>query len=161
MTLYSFDTNSWITGWRYYDIRSFSDVWAGIDDAIDRGKVRCVKMVHEDLGAKDDGIFRWVAKREGKLVYPTDDVLMGAVRRVLAVHPNLFHPDSRKSASDPWVIALALACDGVVVCEEAKYQGPNYRWAKIPTACCDLDVRCIDFPEFIAEQHWTFARDRF
>jgi len=58
-----------------------------------------------------------------------------------------------RNGADPFVIALAVARDGVVVTEE--YKG-SLASPKIPVVCEALGVRCITTVEFVQDQGWTF-----
>lgn len=61
---------------------------------------------------------------------------------------------SGRSGADPFVIALALCNDGVVVTDESPKHPSNPR---IPDACDALGVRCLNLVGFIREQGWTFS----
>jgi hypothetical protein len=58
-----------------------------------------------------------------------------------------------RNGADPFVIALAVARDGVVVTEE--YTG-TLASPKIPVVCEALAVRCLTTVEFVQGQGWTF-----
>jgi len=58
-----------------------------------------------------------------------------------------------RNGADPFVIALAVARDGVVVTEE--YTG-TLASPEIPVVCEALAVRCMTTVEFVQDQGWTF-----
>ena len=58
-----------------------------------------------------------------------------------------------RNGADPFVIALAVARDGVVVTKE--YTG-TLASPKIPVVCEALAVRSLTTVEFVQDQGWTF-----
>jgi hypothetical protein len=56
---------------------------------------------------------------------------------------------SDRSGADPFVVALARACGGVVVTEETRR---SIERPKIPGVCDAIGVRCIGLVDFVEEQ---------
>lgn len=59
-----------------------------------------------------------------------------------------------RNEADPFVIALAIARDGVVMTEETL--SGSLDKPRIPNVCAALDIRCLSLVEFVREQNWTF-----
>lgn len=152
--LYSFDTSALINGRR--DLLppvTFPSVWQRIEAMIDVGSIRCVDEVLRELGKKDgDVIHAWAKQRPG-LFLELDPDIQGATSRILSDYPKLVGVGNGRNGADPFVIALALARDGVVVTEERR--GSPTR-PKIPDVCDALGIECLTLVGFIERQHWTF-----
>jgi hypothetical protein len=56
--------------------------------------------------------------------------------------------------ADPFVVALAMARDGVVVTEETR--SGNIERPRIPDACEALGIRWLALMGYVEEQGWTF-----
>jgi len=112
----------------------------------------CPFAVYEDLQLGGDALFDWVDARKSSMIVDLDQPTQLAARTILAKFANMLEPDG-KSASDPWVIALASARGACVVTfENAK--GPNAKHPGIPTVCAGSGVRCMDLYDLIAAENW-------
>lgn len=154
MTLYSFDTSSLINGRRdLLPPATFPSVWERIETKVADGSIRCIEEVARELAKRDgDSVHTWAKGQEGLFVDLDPDV-QEATAKVLAEHPKLLGAGKGRNAADPFVIALALARDGIVVTEE--HRGSLTR-PKIPVVCEAMSVRSLTLVQFIGEQGWTF-----
>jgi hypothetical protein len=117
------------------------------------GSVRCVDEVLRELAKRDgDAVHTWAKGQEDFFVDLDEDV-QEATGRILAAHPKILGTGKGRNGADPFVIALALARDGVVVTEENRGSLTN---PKIPVVCDAMGVRCLTLVQFIGEQGWTF-----
>jgi len=155
VTFYSFDTSSILNGRRdLLPPGTFPTLWANIEEMIDRGNIRCIDLVLEELAKREgDEIHGWAKAQVGLFVPLTEDV-QRAVREVLAAHPRLIGVGSGRSGADPFVIALARVHGGTVVSEETESR--NLTKPKIPDACDALGVRRLSLVGFVQEQSWVF-----
>lgn len=85
-----------------------------------------------ELAKRDcDAVYTWAQGQEG-LFAALDADVQAATTAVLAEHPKLIGAGKGRNAADPFVIALALAREGVVVTEE--HRGSLSK-PKIPVVC--------------------------
>ena len=154
MAFYSFDTSALINGRRdLLPPETFPSVWERVEAMIAAGTIRCVDEVERELAKRDgDAVHTWAKGQEGLFVDLDTDV-QGATSQVLAAHPKLLGTGKGRNGADPFVIALALARDGVVVTEEHRGSITN---PKIPVVCEAVGVRSLTLVQFITEQGWTF-----
>ncbi len=81
---------------------------------------------------------------------PLDDGLQAEVAVVMAACPDLADEENDRSVSDPFVVALAKHTNGTVVTGEKPRKSPNGR-RKIPDACAELHVPCLNWFDFLTE----------
>ncbi len=153
-SLYSFDTSALINGRRdLLPPATFPSVWRRVEDMVADGSVRCVDEVLRELAKRDgDAVHTW-AKNQAGLFVDLDEDVQAATSLVLSKHPKLLGAGKGRNGADPFVIALALAREGVVVTEENRGSPTN---PKIPFVCEALGVRSLTLVQFITEQGWTF-----
>lgn len=118
---------------------------------VDAGDIRSVDLVRDELSARDDEVHQWARDQTNLFVPLTRDVQL-AVRDVLAEHQRMI--GSGRSGADPFVIALALAHNGVVVTEETLSR--SLTKPKIPDVCDAMGVRRLTLLQFVLEQGWVF-----
>lgn len=151
---YSLDTSSLMNGQRdLLPPEVFPTMWQNLQAMIDRGEIRCVDVVREELTRRDDDVAAW-ARGQQDLFLPLGADIQLATRGVLAAHPELLGRGGGRNAADPFVIDLALCCGGTVVTEET----PRGRIdkPKIPDVCDALGVRWTSLVGFVREQGWRF-----
>lgn len=158
MDIYSFDASAFISPWRvYYPRASFPGVWDCFDQLITNRRVRCAEQIMGEIERGGDELWEWVAERRKELIYPTDNAIQEAVRRILHTYPNLVEPTG-KSAGDPWVIALAMVIGASVVTFEVPITDPRSPKVKIPNVCRGYGIPCINVFEVIRREGWRFHR---
>jgi predicted nucleic acid-binding protein len=151
---YSFDTSAILNGRRdLFRPTVFHTLWAQIEDAITAGQVRSADEVQRELARRDDDAKQW-ADAQSDLFVPLELPIQQSAAQILAVHSRLVGQGGRRSAADPFVIALAMVRNGTVVTEETA-RG-NLTSPRIPDVCGDLGVPCVTLMEFIEAQGWTF-----
>jgi predicted nucleic acid-binding protein len=151
---YSFDTSAILNGRRdLFRPAVFQTLWAQIEDAIVAGQIRSVDEVQRELARRDDDARQW-ADAQGDLFVPLELPIQQSAAQILNVHPRLISQGGRRSAADPFVIALAMVRNGTVVTEETA-RG-NVTNPRIPDVCGDLGVPCLNLMEYIEAQGWTF-----
>ncbi|RFC72315.1 DUF4411 family protein [Streptomyces sp. AcE210] len=152
--MYSFDTSSILNGRRdLLPPTVFPSLWSNVEQMIASGSIRSVDVVLEELSRRDDDAHTW-AKGQAALFVPLDLQVQQATTRILAVHPKLLGRGGGRNGADPFVIGLAVACDGCVVTEET----PSGRIEKprIPDVCEALGVPWVNLIGFVSRQDWTF-----
>lgn len=151
---YSFDTSVYINGQRdQFPPDLFPQLWPRIDNLAAIGQIQSVDIVRDELARKDDDVHAW-AKARPHLFVPLSEEVQVSTKEVLRACPKLIGVGSGRSGADPFVIALAMCNDGVVVTDESPKHPSNPR---IPDACDVLGVRCVNLVGFIRERRWTFT----
>jgi predicted nucleic acid-binding protein len=151
---YSFDTSAILNGRRdLFRPTVFHTLWAQIEDAIAAGQIRSVDEVQRELGRRDDDAKQW-ADAQSDLFVPLELPIQQSAAHILNMHERLVGQGGRRSAADPFVIALAIVYNGTVVTEETA-RG-NLTSPRIPDVCGDLGVPCVTLMEYIEAQGWTF-----
>jgi len=152
--LYSFDTSAILNGRRdLFRPTVFHTLWARIEDAIAAGLVRSVDEVRHELNRRDDDARQW-ADAQLDLFVPLEQPIQQGATQILRLYPRLVSQGGRRSAADPFVIALAMVHNGTVVTEETasgKLDRP-----RIPDVCAAVGVPCLNLMGYIEAQGWTF-----
>ncbi|KUI00817.1 hypothetical protein AU190_15935 [Mycolicibacterium acapulense] len=151
---YSFDTSAILNGRRdLFRPTVFQTLWVQIEGAIPDGQIRSVDEVQRELARRDDDARQW-ADAQGDLFMPLELPIQQSATQILNVHPRLVSQGGRRSAADPFVIALAMVRNGTIVTEETATG--NLDKPRIPDVCGDLAVPCLNLMEYIEAQGWTF-----
>lgn len=151
---YSFDTSAFINGRNtIFQPQAFGAIWDAISRLIEDGEVRAVDPVKWELAKKSDEVNAW-AKAQKRLFVPLREPIQRHTKAVLAAHPLLIKDHGgNRSGADPFVIALAMEHDGIVVTEEEK-KG-SLKKPHIPDVCDDLGVRWMPLTDFVVHRGWT------
>ena len=73
-TVYSVDSSALIHGWRrVYRPKNFGFVWEKFDTLIEEGRLRASIEVYNELGRKDDELFKWCKERKEKMFAEIDE----------------------------------------------------------------------------------------
>jgi hypothetical protein len=149
---YSIDTSSLIDAWvRHYAPDVFPRWWVLFEESVGDGQVRASLPVLLDLEKKDDAIHAW-AKVHPQLFISIDEDIQAEVTSILARYSRLVENRKNKSASDPFVIALARLENACVITGE-KPSGTIDK-PKIPDVCQALSIPCINLLEFMRRMKW-------
>lgn len=149
--MYVFDTNVFYALGHYYPSR-FPTIWARIEDLVKDEARQSVKEVLREIenNCPFESIESWAKAHRGIFKPPSDKEMkfimklfekttyQGFVKRqnILKGRP----------VADPFVIAAAkVADDGLVVTLESATTGG----ARIPAACKDFGVNCINLEQFL------------
>lgn len=151
---YSFDTSAILNGRRdLFRPTVFHTLWAQIEDAIEAGQIRSVDEVRNELNRRDDDARQW-ADAQSDLFVPLELPIQQSAAQILNLHPRLVSQGGRRSAADPFVIALAMVRSGTVVTQETATG--NLDRPRIPDVCAAIGVPCLNLMEYIEAQRWTF-----
>jgi hypothetical protein len=126
LTVYSVDSSAFIHGWhRIYRPKNFGFVWDRLGVLIEEGRLKASIEVYNDLGKKDDELFKWCKERKNKLVVDIDAATQAQVARIMAVYPRLVDTVSGRSGSDPFVIALAATANPIMTVVTEEHSGES------------------------------------
>ncbi len=160
MMLYSFDADAFITSWRYLPPHTFPDLWEGLSDLVDNGRLRVALKVFEEVihTREDDPLRVWLTARKDRVIYPFDERIQQSVRTVMAACPDIIDIDMCKHEGDPWAVALALTQKGCVV----TFEEPSARAKplKIPNVCSQFDIPCHKIYEVFRLEGWRWELHR-
>ena len=151
--MYVFDTNVFISLGTYYP-RRFPTIWQRIDSLADSGKLISVRETRRELDTycPFEHILDWVDRHRQVFHTPTNKECefvselfkkpeyLGFVKRhnILKGLP----------VADPFIIASANFNNFCVVTQESE----KAKGARIPTACKDFGVPCIDLEGFLERE---------
>ncbi len=120
-----------------------------------RDDVRAADEVLRELKKKEgDAAFKWCSAHPDMFL-SIDLPIQTAVADVLAHHPQLVAAGGKRSAADPFVIAVAKVNACAVVTGEQrsnKIQRPH-----IPDVCDAMGIGCMSFLEVLRTEGWTFS----
>lgn len=147
--LYVVDTCSFTELRRAYPQKGFPEVWALVDRLAAEGRLLSVEEVAVELDAYDDEVSEWADAHEPLFLPLSEDVQKAAIA-ILAKYPSLVDVKKRKSSADPFVIAVAIVRDAIVVTQEKPSGGPGK--VKIPDVCKALKVPCITLLQLLLDE---------
>lgn len=149
---YVFDTSVWIQIARTHPPDIYRRFWAQLDAAIDGGDVRSPHEVIEEVARGIDGFDRTLRQRAALFV-ALDQQLQMAVEEVMTRCPGLYDGVGERDRGDPFVVAVGHLLGGTVVTRERPRRAPTSPM-KIPDACNQMGVRCLDWFDFLREIRW-------
>jgi hypothetical protein len=150
---YCFDTSAFIEPWnRHYPIDVFPAIWQKLDSLISEGILIAPDEVFQELEKQHDSLLTWVRARKS-VFRPLSDI-QEAVSHILKDFPTLIDSRSDRPAADPFVIALGMVTETIVVTYEqpdAKAKKP-----KIPNVCSRFGIQCVSVMELMRNEGWKF-----
>lgn len=154
--MYSIDASALIDGWtRYYPQDVMPTLWERVDSLIQDGRLVATDEVFTEIKRGDDGLIGWSKKRKAMFI-PPDKTVEDAVRKIVNRFPAFIPQRSPDGAwADPFVIALALARDAIVVTGE-KLVDSKAKALHIPNVCAALSVKSISFLDLIRREGWRW-----
>lgn len=150
---YSFDTDVYITIWRYnYPRDVFIKLWEDLEKFIKEGVILSSSTVLIELSRQRDEIHEFFRQIPDLFVDPVEEEQNYV--RYLINHEDFNKQglsSSEKHLADPYVVALAKVHKLNVVTFETHHQTNS-----IPHACDILDIRCMKFLDFIREENLKY-----
>lgn len=155
--MYVLDTNVFIQLGLYYPSR-FPTIWNRVSDLANSGELVSVREVRRELDTRcsSEQVLEWVDDNR--------HIFHIATNEECQIVSDLFQLNQylgfvkRKSilkglpVADPFIIAAAKSKGYCVVTQESKIKGG----ARIPAACIEFDVDCIDLEDFFDQQNLKF-----
>lgn len=151
--MYVIDTNVFISLGLYYPKR-FPMIWEKVDGLANSGGLVSVREVRRELenNCSSEHVLKWVEQHRHIFHIPTNEECqivseifkkkqyLGFVKRnsILKGMP----------VADPFIIAAAKVKNFCVVTQESN----KSKGARIPTACVDFGVDCIDLEGFLERE---------
>lgn len=150
---YSLDSDAIINAWRDYPITNFPTIWRWMESIGEKQIAGMSEVIFSELERGGDECFKWFKDRKGLFVHSTSEAVEEEVRRLIHKHNN-FGLVTGKNEGDPYVVALAIVENCVVVTNESMSNNPN--GPKVPDVCLVEDISCIKFVEVIRRERVIF-----
>lgn len=151
--IYVIDASSLIRCANFYPRRVFPTIWEKFEQKCAEDCVISSQEIYEDLERRGgDFIQRW-AKDHIKFIETSEEVQRKA-KEILAQWPNLIKPTkiNDSSSSDPFLIAVAILNNGIVITDEAfKRARSQHPKMGIPFVCQSLGIKWISLLEFFEQ----------
>ncbi len=160
--MFYLDANTFIEAKnRYYHMDICPGYWRWILESYAEGAVGSISMVYDELLKGNDELASW-AKENDELFFPTNSYQVQQymvdvsthVSRLPGLKPNAV-PEFLNGA-DPWLVAMAMANDGVVVTHEM----PNPEAKKkifLPDVCDHFDVPYMNTFDLLIQKEAQFV----
>jgi hypothetical protein len=149
---YSLDTSALLDAWvRYYPPDVFGTLWKKFETLIEEGRFLVIDEVLREIKRKDDDVSKWVKTRSGMIV-PLQASIQTRATQIINQFPSLTQSGGMmQGAADPFVIALAVERDLMVVTgEHSKPSKP-----RIPDACKTLGIKCGSMVDLFRAEGWN------
>lgn len=152
---YSLDSDAVINAWRdyHYPIEHFPKIWDWIEAMGRNGVAGMSEVVFKELERGGDECFKWFKKRKQLFVYPHDNNIQKELQR-LVNSCNNFGLITGKNEGDPFVVALAIVKDCLVVTNES--MSNNLNGPKVPDVCRAEGIQWIKFVDIIRREEVQF-----
>lgn len=125
--------------------------WDWLVDLGNQGFIVIPEKVYEEIGKGTDELPSWLHDNRKSFFCSTQAALF-SLQPVLMQYGNPV-PENllEQIGADPYVIAHAHACGGIVISDEVPKAATSPVKKKIPTVCAGLGVECWSFPRFLWE----------
>jgi ribosomal protein L18E len=157
---YCLDSNIYINAWNNHYAYDFCpQYWDTLKSLIENKVILLPKVIYKELLNKDDNLKKWIkqfdkiaVKENAKIIKCFNDLMQKD-----EMHKHLVDIKREKSEADPWLIAHALAIQGVVVSNEAPVAGKSQKKVKIPDVCNNMGIECINEFELVRRLNIHFS----
>ncbi|MGD9897198.1 MAG: DUF4411 family protein [Candidatus Methylacidiphilaceae bacterium] len=151
---YLLDANIFIeAARRYYAFDIAPCYWVALVERASENRLASVAAVKEDIDRGKDELKDWIKHSFQRWILPADEETIKAYARLMQWSTS--HRDYTASAkdefarvSDAWLIAHAMAKGSIVVTNET-YDPKIRKKIKIPNACREFGVRCVNTFEML------------
>lgn len=150
---YSLDSDAAINAWRDYPIDHFPKIWQWIEQMGKNGILGMSEVVFKELEKGGDECFDWFKNRKENFVHPNDDDVQRELDRLVNTYNN-FGLITGKNEGDPFVVALAIVKNCIVVTNES--MSNNMNGPKLPDVCRAEDIHWIKFVDVIRREGVRF-----
>ena len=156
-TIYSLDASSLIDAYRsLYPMENFPALWQEFEKLINNDRLKMSEFAFEEI-MRDEVLDEWCRKNSLKpyLESKIDDSDQRIVRNILSKYPGMLNVKKGTSGADPWVIALAMKFQKVIVVTEEKSTG-NLQYPRIPDVCKASNIECVTIAGIVKKENWIF-----
>jgi hypothetical protein len=155
--VYSVDTSSLIEAYRFlYPMKNFPALWQEFEKLIKSDRLKMSELVFEEV-MQDEVLDKWCRDKVLKpyLESKIDDSDQKTVRNILSKYPGMLNVKKGTSGADPWVVALAMKFQNVIVVTEEKSTG-NLQHPRIPDVCKVSNIECVTIAGIVKKENWIF-----
>jgi len=147
---YCIDASALIDLGRWYpqNMKVFEPIWEKIESLVIKQRLVSPMEVKKEISMGTDNIVNW-CKKHKKMFKDVDICQAQEMHNVQDKYdPEYWYTETNKPGywADPWVIALSICEDTVIVTNENKTK-PN----RIPAIARNFDIKTIDLLEFFKE----------
>lgn len=146
---YSLDSDAIIQAWIDYLIAFFPKVWESLHQLAIDDVVGIAPVIYGELEKGGDELFDWVKERKDDFVAENSDELQAAVAHLVNTYNN-FGLITGKNEGDPYVVALAMVKECVVVTNESMTNDLN--GPKVPDVCREEGIGWAKFVDIIKNE---------
>jgi hypothetical protein len=153
LPVYSLDTSGLLDGVeRYYPPANFPALWERVDELILDGRLLMSEEAILEATYLDAAAKEWCEPRKDAITVATDQAIASHVTSIVTEFR--VWTGGTANRADPFVIAVALEHDAVVITGEkpGSLQNP-----KIPFVCNARGVPCTNFLGLVTRENWVFA----
>jgi len=154
--MYCIDSSSLITAWyENYPPDVLPPLWDRIDDLIASGSLISPSPVLDEIEKRSDELHKWLKSRD-KMFVPLEENIQLKAKRILEQFPRLVMQKKSRFAADPFVIALAIETDCIIITEENPTGNENR--PNIPDICNSekFSKECDNLLGLIRQEKWVF-----
>lgn len=158
---YLIDTNVFIQAKdSFYGMDIAPSFWKQIDERIRDGRLTLCRFIVDELTKGKDNLSRWIVNNDYSEVILEEsfyeDVLDNyeKISDYVESHPKWSDENKKKflKGADSWVIAVAMAVNGIVVTQEKKIDDANNtKKVKIPNVAEHFGVETMDIFTYMRE----------
>ena len=139
------------------EITIYAKLWKNLEDSMRDGDILISEEVYFELTRGEDDLSIWI--KDMRLFYPTAFIesnsrVQQKVVEVMARCQSLVDPDSDKNHADPFLVAVGILTNGIVVCSESPRKQKDQR-CKVPDACEEFGIKCIKYLDFAKLFTWV------
>ena len=147
--IYCIDASALINLTRYpgYPKEIFPAIWDKLENMVKRGELISPEEVYKEIEAGGDSISQW-CKQNKKMFKDIDDCQTQELNEIEKNYdPNYWKTQMNKDTpwADPWLIALSICEDAIIVTDERN--SPNH----IPYIAKFFRKRCLNLLDFFKE----------
>ncbi len=145
---YSIDTSVLVVPFRHWPgPNRLTTLWDRFDLFIQNGEIVASKEVYTEIEQKDDWLKNWVRDRM-YMFQDVDEETQEILQRIVNRFPKWVDVAASKNDADPWVVALAIRRDLIVVSNEM--HGGEDR-IRIPYVCKEFGLDHLSLKEEFLE----------
>ena len=138
-----------------YPIDIAPGFWEKLEQAVNAGIVISNEMVFREIKQQDDSLYAW-CNQLPQLFCDIDQAILDKAAELVGNYPKMINPLGEKDGADPFLIAQAILCNGVVVTQE-KIAGPTANKIKIPDVCCLIGLKCVTTLLMMKDLGWKLV----
>jgi predicted nucleic acid-binding protein len=162
---YCIDTNALIHSWQFwYAPQTHPTLWKAMESLGRSGRLKMPEQVLDELGQKEDELYKWCRERQSSLVSISTDDTEQVYRRLVNQYPEMTGTlGVGADYADLYVVAVAAVHDATVVTNEdigfERHPGMKQRKPKnytIANVCFDENIPFIRSYGLLRREGWVF-----